>query len=114
MNINELAGKPKLIKLTIDDPTIVEKYGDTITFHTWDIVSLGTYFEFYNSNAENQFTGLEKIMRKLILLEDGKPALKEDEDLPIDIATEALTKIGEVLGKSQSKPSTSEVGAPQK
>ena len=49
---------------------------------------------------------LDKMIKKLILNEQGKPALQANEDLPIDIAAAAINKIGEILGKSQSKTST--------
>ena len=41
---------------------------------------------------------------------DGKPVLAVDEDLPIDIAAAAINKIGEILGKPQSKASTLTTG----
>ena len=110
MNIKELANKPKLIEINLDDPTIVEKYGDVITFHTYDTVSLSTYFDFYDARSDNQFGNLEKIMRKMILSDTGKTLIEDDEDLPIDIATAAIQKIGDVLGKSQRKSSTETVG----
>jgi hypothetical protein len=114
MNIKELAAKPQLIQITIDDPAIVEKYNDTITFYTYDVVSLSTYFDFYDARNESQLGNLEKMIRKLVLLEDGTPAIADDEDLPIDIATSAIQKIGDVLGKSQRKSSTPNPGEPQK
>lgn len=110
MNIKELANKPKLIEINLDDPTIVEKYGEAITFHTYDTVSLSTYFDFYDARSDNQFGNLEKIMRKMILSDTGKTIIEDDEDLPIDIATAAIQKIGDVLGKSQRKSSTETVG----
>jgi hypothetical protein len=51
------------------------------------------------------------MIKKLILNEHGKPALQHDEDLPIDIAAAAINKIGEILGKSQSKTLTQTDGA---
>jgi predicted Zn-dependent protease len=114
MNIKELASKPQLIQVNIDEPTIVEKYGDVITFYTYDVVSLSTYFEFYDARSEGQMNNLEKMIRKLVLSEDGNPAIGEDEDLPIDIATEVVKKIGEVLGKSHRKSLTQNPGEQQK
>jgi hypothetical protein len=46
----------------------------------------------------------------MILDKDGKQVLADDEDLPIDIAAAAINKIGEILGKSQSKASTQMTG----
>lgn len=110
MNIQEFASTPQLIKLELDDSAIVEKYGESITFYTNDIVSLSTYFEFFNSRSNEQYEMLEKIIKKLILDEKGNPAIKENQDLPIDIAAAAISKIGDILGKSQSKKSIQTVG----
>lgn len=105
-NIKEFASVPKLTLITLDDVDLVERYGEPIVFWTYDVVGLSTYFEFFNARSEAQFEHLGKILRKLILLEDGKPALADNEDLPIDIAASAINKIGEILGKSQSRTST--------
>lgn len=114
MKITELASIPKLIEITLDDDALFEKYGDTITFHTYDIVGLSTYFEFFNARSDQQYEQLDKMIKKLILNEQGKPALSAGEDLPIDIAAAAINKIGEILGKSQSKTSTPTSGAQPK
>lgn len=114
MKISNLASVPKLTEIILDGEELLEKYGEPITFHTYDIVSLNTYFEFFNARQENQFGNLDKMIKKMILDEKGKPALKDNEDLPIDIAAAAINKIGEILGKSQSKMSTQISGVPQK
>ena len=85
MNIKEYASKPTLIKVIITDKEVVEKYKEEIEFYTYDIVPMSTYFEFFNARSNQEFDHLAKIMRKLILTEDGKPVLADDEDLPIDI-----------------------------
>ena len=110
MNIKEFASKPKLIKLTLDDQDIISRYNEPIEFYTYDVVPLSTYFEFFNARSNGQFDNLAKAMRKLILDDRGVPVLQDDEDLPIDIAAAAINKIGEILGKSQSKASTQTVG----
>lgn len=114
MNIQELASVPKLIQITLDDTDLLEKYKEPITFHTYDIVGLSTYFEFFNARSTSQFENLDKIIKKLILNEHGKPALTPDQDLPIDIAAAAINKIGDILGKSQSKSLTETTGESQK
>jgi hypothetical protein len=110
MNISELASTPKLIEITLDDEALIEKYGEPITFHTYDVVGLSTYFEFFNARSDQQYEQLDKIIKKLILNSKGKPALKDNEDLPIDIAAAAINKVGEILGKSQSKTLTQTTG----
>lgn len=110
MNIKEFASVPKLIEISLDDNDLVERYGEPITFHTFDIVGLNTYFEFFNARTKGEYTQLDSIIKKLILNDKGVPALKENEDLPIDIAAAAINKIGEILGKSHSKTSTPTTG----
>jgi hypothetical protein len=110
MNINNFASVPKLIQVDIDTPEIIEKYGEKITFWTYDVVSLSTYFDFFGARSEQQFNQLEKMIRKLVLLEDGTQAIQDNEDLPIDIAAAAITKIGDILGKSSSRASTPNPG----
>lgn len=110
MNIQEFASTPKLIEIVLDDKELLEKYNEPITFHTYDIVGLSTYFEFFNARSDGQYEQLDKIIKKLILNDKGKPAIKEDQDLPIDIAAAAINKIGAILGKSQSKTLTQTTG----
>jgi len=110
MNIKEFASKPQLIEIVLDDEELVEKYGEPITFYTYNIVRMSTYFDFFNARSNNEFTNLDKMMKAMILDKNGKAVLDIDEDLPIDIAAAAINKIGEILGKPQSKTSTPTTG----
>jgi len=112
-NIKDFASIPKLIEIQLDEKDLIEKYGEPIVFYTYDVVGLSTYFEFFNARAEGQYDELGKTLKKLILLENGKPALADNEDLPIDIAAAAINKVGEILGKSQNRTSTRKVGKQQ-
>lgn len=114
MKIKDVASIPKLVEISLDSEELIDKYGEPITFHTYDIVGLNTYFDFFNARTEGQYDQLDSIVKKLILDEKGKPALASNEDLPIDIAAAAINKIGEILGKSQSKASTQISGTVQK
>jgi len=113
MKIQELASKPKLIEIVLDDANLVETYGEPITFYTYDIVGMSTYFDFYNSRANSEFETLAKLIRKMILDENGKPVLSDDKDLPMDIMTACIIKVGEILGKQQGKKSTPTTGEAQ-
>ncbi len=102
MNINKFTTKPELIVITIDDEDIKTKYNepDGITFYTYDIVSLKTYFEFATGN-QGQHEYLVKLINQMILDADGKPVITDGKELPFDIAAAAIGKLGELLGKSQ-------------
>ena len=111
MNIKKFASVPKLIQISLDDPELIEKYdNEPITFYTYNVVGMSTYFDFFNARSDGQFDHLATMMKKMILDESGKPCLADNEDLPIDIAAAAINQISEILGKSQSKTSTQKVG----
>jgi len=114
MNIKDFASKPELIEVILDDKELVEKYGEPITFYTFNIVRMSTYFDFFSARSNNEFAQLDKIMKNMILDKNGNRVLADDEDLPIDIAAQAINKIGEILGKPQSKASTQTIGDQQK
>lgn len=110
MDISKFAKKPELMKMEIDDQDIVKEYGDAVTFYIYDNIDISTYFDFYKVQQEQDGVKLQALMRKIILKEDGKPALAADEMLPMDLTLAALVKINENLGKSKAKPSTQETG----
>lgn len=110
MDIKALAKKPELVKVILDNEELVESYGEPITFWMKDFVDINTYFDFFKSQGESEGQKLNELMRKIILNEQGDPAIAEDEALPIDIAVGALTKINETLGKSRAKSLTSKIG----
>jgi hypothetical protein len=106
MDIKSLAKKPELHQIVIDAEEIVKEYGDTITFWMYDHVDINTYFDFFRSQQEKDGSELNVLMRKIILNEQGQPSLSDEDQLPVDIAIAALTKINETLGKSKAKSST--------
>lgn len=98
MQLDQLAQEKKLIKLTIDAETIVEKYGETLDFWVWDRQSLDVFAKMSVITSDNalQYTDL---LTEMILSESGEPVMKDDKILPIDVITEAIKLVGETLGK---------------
>ena len=113
MNIKKYASVPALIEIKLDNEDLVAKYGEVITFYTYDVVGMSTYFQFFNARSNSEFAALEGMMKSLILNDKGEKVLADNEDLPVDIAAAAIAKIGEILGKSQGKPLTQTVGTQQ-
>lgn len=113
MLISQVAKKPTLIKMDLDDAKIVETYGDVITFYMYDNIDLNTYFNFFKVQQDENGEELNKLIRKIILDEKGRQVVKDDEMLPIDICFAALVKINENLGKSKAMSSTETTGEPQ-
>jgi len=98
MKLSELATKPQLVKISIDKPELVEKYGDTLEFYVYDRQPLDVFAKLGTTTTENamQFT---EMLSEMILDEDGNQVMTDGKVLPIDIVTEAVTLIGNLLGK---------------
>jgi hypothetical protein len=111
-NIADFAKKPELIQIVLDHPEIVEEFGEPVIFYMKDYVDINTYFEFFKNQTDND-NGLNQVLQKIILKENGEPVLGADDTLPIRLAIGALSKINENLGKSNTKSLTSETGTPQ-
>jgi hypothetical protein len=114
MDISKFAKKPTLTRIVMDDAEIVETYGEVIEFHMLDQMSISTYFEFYKLQQEENSNKLNDLIRKIILKEDGTPALADDEMFPVDLTLGLLVKINEFLGKSKTKASTPVTGEQSK
>lgn len=110
MDIAKVAKKPELLKMTLDDEAIIKEYGEAIEFYMYDSVDIHTYFDFYRVQQEQSGPELNALMRKIILNAEGKPVIKEDEMLPVDIVFAALLKLNDNLGKLKTKPLTSQIG----
>jgi hypothetical protein len=114
MDISQLAKTPKLVKLDLTDSDIVETYGDVISFYMIDQIDISTYFNFYKLQKSEESSLLNELLRKLILKEDGSPALQKDEVFPVKLTLAILVRINEFLGKSESQEtSTPETGTQQ-
>lgn len=98
MKINQLASKPQLIKLTIDDEAIVEEFGEAVDFWTWDRQPLDVFMKL--AAVKNDDPGkIIEVVRGLILDEDGKEVIQGEVMLPTPVLVRIIAKIVETLGK---------------
>ena len=98
MKLSQLAAKPQLIKVTIEDEDTVKEFGESIEFWTWDRQPLDTFMKLANSNQEDMGSMID-IVRTLILDEDGKVVITKDNMLPTQVLIKVIGKIVETLGK---------------
>ena len=98
MELQELAVKPKLIKVTIKEEAIVEKYGDELDFYVYDRQPLDVFAKLATIKEENPLLFTDMLV-DLILNEQGEPVMADGKILPIDVLTEAVKLIGDTLGK---------------
>jgi hypothetical protein len=98
MKLTQLAAKPQLIKITLDDADIVQEHGEAIEFWTWDRQPLAIFMKLANSDQHNTSHMID-IVKTLILDEDGKEIILDDVMLPSNILIKVIAKIVESLGK---------------
>ena len=98
MKLSQIASKPRLIEVTLDDADTIKEFGEALTFHTWDRQPMNVFLRLANINQEN-VTELIEVVRTLILDEEGKQLLSDDNMLPTNVLMKAIAKVTEQLGK---------------
>lgn len=99
MKLSQIASKPKLIELSLDDEEVIKEYDEALVFYTWDRQPMDVFTRMANLSEQNDVAALLEIVRTLILDEDGKKILEEDSTLPTPILMKVIGKVTEQLGK---------------
>jgi hypothetical protein len=97
MKLTQLVAKPQLIEISIDDSEIIQKFGEAITFHTWDRQPMDTFMKLASA-TDGKTTDIINIVKDLILDEMGNPILTSDNMLPTDVLMKAIAVITQTLG----------------
>lgn len=98
MKLSQIAAKPQLIEVTLDDAETVAEFGEPLTFHTWDRHPLDVFMRMAQATEQNT-TQLITLARSLILDEHGKEIIGDDSMLPTSVMIRVITKVTEMLGK---------------
>lgn len=95
--MSQLAAKPQLVEVTLDDEATVLEYGEAITFHTWDRQPMSVFMKLAQSTESNQSEAIT-IVKDLILDEHGNKLLVDDVMLPTKVLMKAIGKVTQLLG----------------
>lgn len=98
MKLTQLATKPQLIKITIDEPALVEKYGEAVEFYVHDRINLEQYTELATIKTED-VGSMVGLIKELVLDEEGNRVMDEDHVLPTDLLNACMIKVVDTLGK---------------
>jgi len=100
MNISELAVKPSLITVSIDDESIIEEYGEPLEFYVWDRQPIDKFIKFAGREIKPEDYGeLLDFCSDMILDDKGEPVLTDGKVLPGIVLSLCVTKVLERLGK---------------
>lgn len=98
MELTLLSSAPQLVEVKLDDKDTIKKYGEPLTFWTYDKQPLDTYLSLSNSMGNNQEKAVE-ILKTLVLDKEGNPVMKDNMVLPAQIMVKAMTKVMSLLGE---------------
>lgn len=99
MKLSQLAAKPQLIQIILDDEETVKEFGEPLEFWTWDRQPMATFLKLAAVDAGNPSSVIESV-KTLVLDENGKEIIADDNSLPTKIMMRVITKVVEGLGKS--------------
>ena len=99
MKLSQLAAKPQLIQITLDDEAIVAEFGEAIDFYTWDRQPLEVFMKLASVSQSGDGSSIIEIIRTLILNEDGSQVIQGDSMLPTNVLMSAIAKLTSTLGK---------------
>lgn len=98
MKLAELAKKPQLTKITIDDEETVAEFGEPLEFWTWDRQPMDVFLKLAAIDQSNTASVIEAV-RGLILDEAGKEIITKEAQLPTKVLMKVITTVVESLGK---------------
>ena len=98
MKITQLASKPQLVAITLDDEDIVKEFGEPVEFWTYDRQPLEIFMKLATANNTDYGKTID-VVRTLILDDKGQQVIMGEQMIPSKILIAAIAKIVELLGK---------------
>jgi hypothetical protein len=97
-HLNQIAAKPQLITLVLDDEDTIKDFGEPLEFHTWDRQPLDVFLKLA-AKQEHDAQGMLEIVRTLILDANGVQIIQDDITLPTALLLRVVSKVVDILGK---------------
>lgn len=98
MKLSDIAKKPQLVEVKLDDEDTVKEYGEAITFWTWDRQPMDVFMRLASLD-QSDTASIITAVKGLILDEAGEPVLKDEASLPAPVMMRVITKVIDGLGK---------------
>lgn len=99
MNLTQLASKPQLIKVVIDDESLIKEYGEAIEFWMYDRHDMDTFMKLAQLNEANS-GAIADIVTDIVRDEKGKQILVDGNSLPFAVMVKVIETVVNNLGNS--------------
>lgn len=97
MKLSQLAAKPQLIKVEINDEDTIAEYGEPLEFWIFDRQPIDKYVEMAKTGSDN-IGEMVRIVNNLVLDENGEIIAKDGLVFPGKLMVKILHKVVETLG----------------
>jgi hypothetical protein len=98
MKLTQLAAKPQLVKIELNDEDVIKEFGESLEFWIWDRQPMDKFVKLAQMNGENM-GDLISAVNDMVLDEDGNSIVKDGLVLPTNVMTKVIGKVVETLGK---------------
>lgn len=97
MKLSQLAAKPTLIKLELNDEDIIKEYGEPLEFWIYDRQPIDKFIEMATVGNEN-YGEMIRMVNSMVMDEDGTVIAKDGLVFPSKIILKIINKVVETLG----------------
>jgi hypothetical protein len=100
MKLKELATKPQLTKIVLEDEDIIKEYNEPLEFYVYDKQPLAEFVKFSVTSQEDQnYAEMIDFCSDMILDENGHKIMTDGELLPNSILVKCVNEVVKQLGK---------------
>lgn len=97
MKLTDIAKKPTLIEVSIDDEETVAQFGEPVTFFMWDRLPISVFLKMAAIDESNLASVVE-VVKDVVLDEKGKPVITGDTTMPPSLLMKIITVAVNDLG----------------
>lgn len=98
MKLKEIAKKPTLVEIKLDDEEVIQEFGEPLEFFTWDRQPLDVFMQLASAKQDDPGSMINAL-RPLVLDENGQPILVGDVTLPSKILIKTIAILVSQMGK---------------
>lgn len=105
MKLAQLAAKPELVKITIEDEETVDAFGESLDFWIYDRQDMQTFMKLANVSEDNMGE-IVSVINSMVLDENGEQIIKDGKVLPTSVTLKVIEEVVTVLGNLTSQTLT--------
>jgi len=98
MKLQQLASKPQLVKIVLDDEATIKQYEEPIEFYVHDRQDMETFLKLATLEGNNDISKIADIVKDLVMDEKGKKIMQDGVLLPPEVIVKVVEKTINNLG----------------